>query len=39
MGKPEAAIDKLYKYIELDGAQGKYYSRALELTTEAEEIL
>ena len=37
--KPEAAIDKLYKYIELDGQQGKYYKKALALANEAEGML
>jgi hypothetical protein len=37
--QPKAAIDKLYSYINKAGAQGKYYTQALELTNEAEVML
>ncbi len=37
--QPNAAIDKLYQYINQAGSQGKYYTKALELTNEAEAQL
>ena len=37
--QPKQALVKLYQYIERTGAQGQYYSQALELSNQAEERL
>ena len=37
--QPNAAIGKLYQYINKAGSQGRYYTKALELTNEAEANL